>query len=59
MQDLYIKFCEGELGKIGLSGNHRCADRSTTICASVDFSSSTHGYFSERLLLDSFLCTGR
>ena len=31
MQGLYFKFREGELGKIGLSGKHRCAERSTAI----------------------------
>jgi len=31
MQGLYYKFSEGELGKIGLSGKHRCAERSTAI----------------------------
>lgn len=31
MQGLYFKFSEGELGKIGLSGKHRCAKRSTAI----------------------------
>lgn len=49
MQDHYFKFSEGELGEIGLSGKHRCAERSTAIGASVEyaslFSSSTNGCF--------------